>query len=172
MISPKPVKLITGFILKNEAVLIRAEYFLKKMFGKIDFESKNIAFNQTDYYQKEFGRNLSRKFISFEKLIDPRDLPAIKSRTRKIEKKLSSGLNRNINIDPGYLDLAKLVLATTKDFKHRIYLNRGIFAEVTLFYTDKGFKPWEWTYPDYKTDEYTEIFNQIRSIYAEQIKKR
>ncbi|OGX19192.1 MAG: hypothetical protein A3K83_07090 [Omnitrophica WOR_2 bacterium RBG_13_44_8b] len=170
MISPKPVKLITGFIFKNEPVLIRAEYFLKRMFGKSDYESEILAFAHTDYYEKEFGRGLSRKFISFQRLIDPRNLPSVKLSAGKIEKKLSGGANRNINIDPGYLDLAKLVLATTKDFTHRIYLDRGIFAEVTLFCEGKGFKPWQWTYPDYKTEEYIAIFNKIRSIYAEQIK--
>ena len=85
---------------------------------------------------------------------------------------MAKGISRIINIDPGYLDLSKLILASTKDYKHRIYLTKGIYAEVTLFYQDKTFCPWEWTYPDYKTGEYIEIFNRIRQIYAEQIKEK
>lgn len=163
-------KLIIGFIFKEEAALNKAKSILQKRFGKIDFESQTLAFNHTTYYEKEFGKDLKRRFISFKKLISPSDLPEIKIYTNRVEKKLSSGLSRLINIDPGYLDLAKLILASTKDYKHRIYLERGIYAEVTLFYENKSYRPWEWTYPDYKSSEYIAIFNQIRDIYARQIK--
>lgn len=164
------MKLIIGFIFKNEKVIERAKLLLKKRFGEIDFESETLDFKHTDYYCAEFGQDLKRRFISFKKLISPEDLPETKIATNKIEEKLSFKGSRLINIDPGYLDLAKLILASTKDYKHRIYLNQGIFAEVTLFYQNKTFKPWEWTYPDYQTDEYIAIFNQIRGIYATQIK--
>jgi len=167
-----PVKLIIGFIFKEESVFQKATVLLKKRFGKIDFESQILPFTHTDYYAREFGKNLKRRFISFEKLVLPEDLPKIKIATNKIEQRLSSGTSRLINIDPGYLDLAKLILASTKDYKHRMYLNRGIYAEVTLFYQEKTFNPWEWTYPDYKTNEYIAIFNHIRGIYAEQVAKK
>jgi len=163
-------KLIIGFIFKEENAPDKARPILEKAFGKIDFESQNLAFNHTAYYEKEFGKDLNRRFISFKKLISPSDLPEIKIHTNRVEKKLSSGSSRSINIDPGYLDLAKLILASTKDYKHRIYLNRGIYAEVTLFYENKSYRPWEWTYPDYKSGEYIAIFNCIRDIYARQIK--
>ncbi len=163
-----PVKLITGFIFKDEPVLEQAVSFLERRFGKMDFESPALKFIHTDYYQAEFGKDLSRKFVSFKKLISPDELARIKIFTNKIEEKLSQGSRRRINIDPGYLDLAKLVLATTKDYAHRIYLNKGIYAEVTLVYQDKMFKPQSWTYPDYRTTEYLEIFNRIRDIYAQQ----
>lgn len=166
----QPVKLITGFIFKNKSALNKVEILLQKQFGRIDFNSSILPFCHTDYYAGEFGKDLKRRFIAFNKLIQPSDLPEIKIITNKIEKRLSKGLNRTINIDPGYLDLSKLVLASTKDYRHRIYLNNGIYAEVTLFYQSKTFLPWEWTYPDYKTSEYISIFNQIRQIYAEQIK--
>lgn len=165
-----PVKLIIGFIFKEVSTLKKGADFLKKLFGRIDFESRIIDFALTDYYEEEFGKNLKRKFISFKRLIRPQDLPKIKIMTNGIEKKLSVSTRRTINIDPGYLDFSKLVLATTKDFRHRIYLNKGIFAEITLFYQDKSFKTWDWTYPDYRTAEYIEIFNQIRNTYAKQIK--
>lgn len=163
------VKLIIGFIFKEEAVLSRTESVLRRHFGSIDFISQVIPFTYSEYYEKEMGRNLKREFISFKKLIPPQKIARIKNYTNAIEKKLSIGPNRQVNIDPGYIDQAKLVLATTKDFNHRIYLERGIFAEVTLFYQDKTYKPWAWTYPDYKTVEYASIFNQIRQIYLKQV---
>ncbi len=163
-----PVKLIAGFIFKDADCLNKAKVYLTKRFGKLDYESETIPFIHTDYYETEFGKDLKRKFISFNKLIHPEKLPDIKILTNKIEKKLSQDKCRRINIDPGYLDLSKLILATTKDYTHRIYLNNGIYAEVTLFYKDKKFCYWEWTYPDYRTGEYIEIFNNIRAIYEAQ----
>lgn len=170
-LSP-PVKLIIGFIFKEENTYQRAKLILERRFGKIDFESDTFAFIHTDYYRDEFGQELKKRFISFSKLIPPERLAQIKLTTNKIEKKLSLEDKRLINIDPGYLDLAKLVLASTKDFRHRIYLSHGIYAEITLFYQDKTFQHWDWTFPDYRTKEYVEIFNRLREIYAQQIKLR
>ena len=166
------VKLVVGCIFKKESALSRAELILKRRFGKIDFSSRILPFNHTVYYEKEFGIDLKRKFLSFQKLILPQQLPQIKIITNKIEARLSLDSARQVNIDPGYLDLSKLILASTKDYKHRIYLNKGIYAEVTLFYQDSAFRFWEWTYPDYKTAEYIDIFNRIREIYAQQIKNK
>lgn len=167
-----PAKLIIGFIFKKEEILKKAEVILEKQFGKIDFASLSLPFNHTNYYGKELGKDLKRNFVSFKKLINPASLAKIKIATNKIERNLSKGAKRTINIDPGYLDLAKLILASTKDYKHRIYLNKGIFLEVTLFYQDKTFQAWDWTYSDYRTGEYIAIFNQIRTIYARQIKDK
>ena len=89
----------------------------------------------------------------------------------KIEAKNSFSGKRVINIDPGYLDLSKLVLFSTKDYTHRIHVGSGIFAEVTLFYKDKNFTAWPWTYPDYKTKDYLSIFNTMRDIYKKDITK-
>jgi len=200
-----PVKLIIGFIYKEEDALNKALGQLKKHFGKTDFESRIIPFVYTDYYEREFGTGLNRKFVSFRKLIAPSSLAEIKTLTNKIENeapqalargfrsgilerpfliralkgaglrprkyKLSAERLRRVNIDPGYLDLSRLVLASTKDFSHRIYLNQGVYAETTLIFKAKTFQPLEWTYPDYRTSEYIEIFNQIREIYNQQIKK-
>lgn len=164
-----PVKLIVGFIFKESRIEAKAKGLLEKRFGRIDFESPAIDFRHTDYYEKEFGSGLKKEFISFKKLIAPDDLAEIKKITNRIEKKLSCRQSRLINIDPGYLNLSKLILATTKDYKHRVYLKGGIYAEVTLFYQNKAFTPWEWTYPDYKQVEYLAIFEQVRNIYKRQI---
>ncbi len=160
--------MVVGFIYRDKAVFKKTKALLEKRFGKIDFESKNLPFNYTTYYEDEFGKNLKRVFISFKDLIPPQELAKIKITTNIIEKRLSKEDSRLINIDPGYLDLAKLVLASTKDYKHRIYLNRGIYAEITLFYAGESFRPWDWTYPDYKTPEYIAIFNRVRNIYTRQ----
>jgi len=167
----KPVKLIIGLIFKDKETLLKATATLSRHFGKIDFSSETIPFNATDYYAQEIGTNLSRKFITFEKLIRTDSLAKIKLLTNKIEDRLSLKEKRQINIDPGYLTLAKLVLASTKDFVHRIYLGRGIYAEVTLFYKNNSFQPGNLTYPDYRSPDCITMFNRIRDIYAEQIKK-
>jgi hypothetical protein len=168
IVSPNPVKLVAGFIFKEDPSFQKAKKELLRKFGKIDFESETLDFCLTDYYEKEFGRGLKRKFLSFNKLIAPERLPDIKITTNRLEEKLARNKQRTINIDPGYLDLAKLVLASTKDYKHRIYLAKGIFAEITLFFQNKSFSPWEWTYPDYRTTEYISIFNNIRALYMKQ----
>ena len=164
----KPVKLITGLIFKSEASLEKAEAVLISKFGRIDFKSEVIPFDQTDYYKVEMGFGLKRVFLSFRKLINPARLPVIKRLTNNIEVKFSLKGNRLINIDPGYLALAKVVLASTKDYCHRLYLGKGIFAEITLSFRGNSFKPWEWTYPDYKKIEYIAVFNKIRQLYLNQ----
>lgn len=167
------VKLVIGFIFKDEDVFNKTKTILEKKFGRIDFESKILSFDHTTYYEKELGKPLKRRFISFKRLISCQNLPKIKIITNRLENRLlTSQSNRTINIDPGYLNHAKLILASTKDYKHRIYLNQGIYAEVTLFYEAKSFRPWEWTYPDYKTDEYIAIFNLMREIYVKQVKDK
>jgi hypothetical protein len=163
--SVKPVKLIIGFIFQEESNYKKAKNLLIKRFGKIDFESAVMPFNLTDYYAKEFGTGLKKIFVSFEKLIHPKRLAQIKILTNQIESRLSSKGKRLVNIDPGYLDQAKLILASTKDFAHRIYLDNSIFAEITLSFKGNSFKAWDWTYPDFRTDDYIAVFNKIREIY-------
>jgi len=161
-----PVKLIIGFIYKDEANFIRAKDKLKRKFGRIDFESESIDFNYTGYYEEEMGSNLKRRFISFRKPIPIQDLYRIKLYANRLEARFLVSKCRQINIDPGYLDLAKLVLATTKDYAHRIFLRKGIFAEITLSFRGNSFSPNDWTYPDYRSKEYIDIFNQIRNLYV------
>jgi hypothetical protein len=166
---PAPVKLICGFIYSAEESYRSAKASLERRFSTADFESPPIPFTYTDHYAKEMGTGLIRRFCSFGRLIDPQKLAAIKILTNGLEEKLSRNKQRRVNIDPGYVDLAKLVLASTKNFRHRILISRAIYAEITLYYQDKSFRSGELTYPDYRTQEYIAIFNRIRGIYAEQI---
>ena len=168
----KPVKLIVGFIFQESGAFLKAKSILARRFGKIDFESRAISFTLTDYYREEFGEDLSRVFISFNRLISLEEIAKIKILCNNIERKLSSRGRRLVNIDPGYLNLAKLILVSTKDYVHRIYLDKGIYAETTLFYQGKSFREGEWTYLDFKTAEYIGIFNHIRELYAKQAKNK
>jgi len=168
----KPVKLIIGFIFKEKIFFEQAKRLLTGYFGKTDFESGIIPFTSTSYYEEELGSGLWRVFVSFAKLIKPQQIAKIKILTNRIEEKLSNGKKRSVNIDPGYLNSAKLVLASTKDYVHRIYLDKGIYAEITLFYQDKSFQDWKWTYPDFRSKEHIGIFNRIRELYAEQTKDK
>lgn len=164
-----------GMISGETNLFDEAEERLIQKFGSVDFKSPILSFQYTPYYESEMGSNLKRKFISFQALIDPAEIGEIKLFTNQLEQDFlhPHSLDRRINLDPGYLTLSKLVLASTKDYQHRIYLGRGIYAEVTLRYRKgKGFEPWEWTYPDYRTREYLQIFNHLREIYQGQLKTK
>jgi hypothetical protein len=166
---PKPVKLFVGMIAQNMQWFEMAADSLQASYGPIDFESLPKPWDYTQYYAQELGHPLLRKFIFFERLMPPDELWKIKRGTHEIEMQLGrvihGKLYRRVNLDPGYLTQSKVVLATTKDFAHRIYLQDGIYAEVTLIYQGKGFHPLPYTYPDYRTKEYLELFNQAREIY-------
>ncbi len=168
---PLPVKFIIGFIYSTEDVYKASKKILEKKFGPIDFQSRCIDFAFTDYYTKEMGQPLFRKFLSFKKLQKCEKAVTDKLFCIKLEKKYAIGGRRTINIDPGYLNEAKLVLTTTKDFSHRIHLGKGVYAEVTLRFENKCFSELPTTFPDYRTKEYKDIFNSIRKIYRDQIKK-
>lgn len=170
IVRPLPVKLICGFIYLDERLYQEAKKSLERKIGKVDFESEKINFNFTDYYAKEMGAPLYRRFFSFHKLADATFLVKLKLFCLKVEKKLSRDGKRQINIDPGYINDAKFVLATTKDYAHRIYLNKGIYAEVTLRYSNGEFCDFATTYPDYRSQQYKNALLAIRQIYHEQIK--
>lgn len=172
ILKSHPVKLIMGMLAAGEESFRRAEELFSAEFGTMDFESPIIPFVWTDYYREEMGESLLRKFVSFSRLVDPERLPAIKIFSNSIESRLGGeDGRRKINLDPGYLTEAKLILATTKDHQHRLYLGDGIFGEVTLRFLRGKYQPWEWTYPDYRSEEYAPIFLHIRNIYRQQIKK-
>jgi hypothetical protein len=164
-------KLIIGFIALDEEKISVAKRYVEKKFGKIDICSECMPFENTTYYEKEFGDHLVKKICSFEKLVSLEKAYEIKKFTCQIEQKLFLGGRRSVNIDPGYVDLAKMVLFMTKDYGHRIYLGENIFSEITLSFNSKGksFMPNPWTYNDYKSKEYILFFNKVRSVFAKQI---
>ncbi|OGW75790.1 MAG: hypothetical protein A2Z72_05240 [Omnitrophica bacterium RBG_13_46_9] len=166
-----PVKLVVGLISGDPSNLTRAKTLLEKKFGRTDKETELLDFSCTHYYEEEFGKNLKRRFLSFKNLIVPEKNYGIKLYTNKLEKRLSRKGRRAVNIDPGYITLTGLVLFTTKPRGHRIYIGKGIYADLELNFAKKTFQPLEWTYPDYRTDEYIVFFNSVRTIYLSQVKE-
>ena len=165
-----PVKLITAITycsgIDAESVITE----LEKLQSPVDKRSGIYEFSQfTSYYELEMGNNLRKCFVSFIELINPEGLPSIKIKTNSLEEKYNIGNKRQINIDPGYITQAKLVLATTKNYSHRIYLGNGIFGDVHMHYSNKIYRPQPWTYPDYKDENNVIFFNDVRQRYLEQL---
>ncbi len=171
--TPRPVNLICAVLAGRPRWLAAARDRLERSFGLIDLASDTWPFDQTDYYAEEMGEGLLRQIFSFDELIAADNLVAVKHTTNRLEKELArrleAGLERPVNLDPGYVGLSKLVLATTKDYAHRICLGGGIYAEVTLRWRDGGFEPWEWTYPDYRQPRQREFLAQVRRAYREKL---
>jgi hypothetical protein len=169
--EPLPVKLIASVFAASGELLEEAKVRLSQEFGPIDYESGLLPFDHTTYYAAEFGENLKRRFVAFGKLVHPGKLAEIKLRTNALEMEWAVEGKRQVNIDPGYVSHSKLVLATTKNHAHRIYLGQGIYAEVTLHFRDGTFCAWPWTYPDYASPPLIAIFNQIRGLYVKQLRE-
>jgi hypothetical protein len=165
------VKLISSLFSSDQGQIDTAINELETLFGPTDWISPWLFFDRTRYYEKELGWPLHRRFISFRDLIRPEDIVAKKLATNMLEKKyLREDGRRGINIDPGYIALERLVLATGKNYTHRIYLSHGIYADLTLIFHGKSFKPIEWTYRDYGDPSAIEYFNEIRARYKAQIR--
>ncbi|MBC7235659.1 MAG: DUF4416 family protein [Chloroflexi bacterium] len=169
--APLPVKLVVPMFTGEPELFEIAEAALQQRFGPVDYRSPRLPFEHTDYYTPEFGPGLQRWFVALERLIDPGELASIKRWTNELELSLAREGRRRINLDPGYVSSAKLVLATTKNHNHRIYIGQGIYAEVTLVYRDKNFRPWPWTYPDYASEAYIAILREIRELYMAQLRR-
>ena len=143
---------------------------ISSYFGRILLKSDIFEFTESSYYDEEMGKPIYRVFFGFDRLIDMESIVEIKLQGNFIEKRhFSENGKRMVNIDPGYLTLAKVVLATTKNFQHRLYLGNGIYAEVTLRWRKGTFSDWEWTYRDYRRDESIRFFNELRDIYRKKI---
>lgn len=175
MNDPKPVKLIIGILAADRQALHAAVEAVIDKFGKTDFVSDVWPFDQTDYYKEQTGRRILRQFVSIERLVEPAELAKIKLKTNKLEQKLATALGlplpRPVNLDPGIIEPAKLILASAKNFSHRIYIGRKIYAEVTLVF-DKGRWRWfDYTFPDYQQQCYFDFFDKVRARLVEQLRK-
>lgn len=168
--QPKKVLLFVATLFKDKNYYYNSLNILRNIFGQILFESPPKLWNYSKYYEPEIGSPLFRRFIFFRNLILEENIADIKLTTNEIEKELSTENKRNINLDPGYITLAKLVLVTTKDYSHRIYLKDGIYGEVALIFKKNSFLPHQNTYKDYADKEYIEIFNLARKLYKDMLK--
>lgn len=168
-IVPPRAKLFIGILAPDDGVADRCEILLIKKYGEIDFKTRKISFDHTDYY-RSIGPRLFRILVSFKKLVKREGIVDIKLACNRLERKISGKGARLINIDPGYLTLSNVYLATCKEFFHRVYLNKGIYLENEYRYVAKHYEPWEWTYPDYRKHEYIDFFHNVRKIYTRQLK--
>jgi len=169
---PHPAKLIVGFFLARQTMAETIRDRLEDLFGPVDRISPWLPFDFTDYYYQELGRPLYRQMLAFKHLIDQERLPDIKHQTNALESAFTRDGCRRVNIDPGYLLLERLVLATGKNFSHRIYLRRGIYADLTLVYRREQFESLPWTYPDYADPRLQDFLLQVRKTYALELKKK
>jgi hypothetical protein len=169
--QPKAVKLVMSFIFKKEKDFAEALAETDPRYGPVDFLSESLPFNFTAYYGPEMGEGLGRRIASFEPLISPGELPRVKLWTNALEaRSLNERRGRKVNIDPGYLAASKFILATTKEYSHRIYLGEGIYGDLTLIFQKGAFTPLPWTYPDYASQPLIGLLHLLRKRYLWQLK--
>ena len=160
----KKVKLILSAIYSDRPAWLSLLEGLEEKYGGIDYSSKEMDFHYTGYYEEEMGATLARELVSFARLIRPEDLSGIKLFTNQRELSQSRSGKRKVNLDPGFLSLDQMTLATGKPAPHRVYLRDGIWADLHLIYESGGFQPMNWTYPDYRSESIIGVFNRLREV--------
>jgi hypothetical protein len=174
--EPNLVKLVVGILAADKTCLDAAAGGLEIAFGNNDLQSDIWPFTQTDYYKEQTGPNILRQFVSLEKLITAGELADIKYKTNQLERdlavKLAAGLPRPVNLDPGIIEPSKLILASTKNFSHRIYIGKKIYAEVTLIFDKGRWQSLPYTFPDYRQPCYHDFFDKVRKRLLEQLKSQ
>jgi hypothetical protein len=169
--KPLPVKLFIGVLTSIPDLLPEIEESLATCFGSVDSRSDLLPFDQTHYYDEEMGAPIFRRFFSLAALIEPSEISSIKIETNDLESAFCGRCSkpRPVNLDPGYLEQSKIVLASTKNYFHRILISGGIYAEVTLHYEEGEWRAFPWTFPDYKSGRYHEYFFSLRDLYRNQL---
>jgi hypothetical protein len=168
---PEPALLFIGTLYSDFTIFNSSKELLKDCFGEILYESLPVPWDYSFHYRNELGSPISRQFIFFKNMLDSDTIADIKLKTIEIEDLLSLNGKRRINLDPGYLTLAKIVLASTKNYSHRIHLKKGIYGEVTLIYYSKDgtFKPHLFTYRDYQDKACIDIFMHVRELLKKKL---
>jgi hypothetical protein len=169
-LPPFPVKYFIAVLFRQEQFLERARVFFLKEWGEADFEGRDHPFDVTDYYGEEMGAGLRRRFISLRRLADPGVLVEMKLACNDIEERLSAEGKRNVNCDVGFLDHNKVVLASAKEAGQKIYLDKGIYADLAGRYKNGRYQPFEWSFPDFRDGRYDEELAAMRSLYLGQMK--
>ncbi len=167
---PQPVKPIASLIMARADLSSRVIRRLADYFGPPDIIGPWQPFTATAYYEEEMGPDLGRRLVAFLHLADPAHLAHWKLFTNEVEKEFSLGGRRLVNLDPGYLSKERLVLATGKNYAHRLYLEQGIYGDLTLIYSQGGFQPLPWSYPDYSQGELPALLTLVRRKYLWQLK--
>jgi hypothetical protein len=164
--APRPAKLVVGVIVKDRGLFPGIAGELQAAFGACDMVSPWLAFDRTSYYAKEMGAPLWRRMLAFRRLIEQDRLAEVKRTTNAMEQARCPDGRREANIDPGYLLLERLVLATGKNYSHRVYIGGGIYADLTLIYQRGAYRALPWTYPDYSSEPLGRFLAAVRRKYA------
>ena len=164
--EPKPAKLVIGLFMKDRALFEPLGAELASEFGSLDMVSPWMPFDYTTYYRQEMGTPLFRRLLAFKPLIEQLQLAAVKLTTNRLEDQYTRSGRRRVNIDPGYLLYERFVLASGKNFSHRIYIGHRIYADLTLIYQGGAFEKLPWTYPDYADRPILSFLEQVRDKYA------
>ena len=162
---PDPVKAFVAAIGKDGQLLEDARRRLESRWGAVDLCSEHFPFGHTTYYADEMGSGLNRWFFSFESLIDPAQLVELKADAVAVEQALCREDRREVNLDPGYLDYTKVVLASYKYGGQKVYLREGVYADIVLLYARGRFEPFAWTFPDFQSGAYDGVLSEIRGLY-------
>jgi hypothetical protein len=168
----QPAKLVISLLMNDKSSLLEVAHEMMSAFGAIDMVSGWMDFDYTDYYAGEMGSPLYRRMLVFRELIAQEALPAIKLTTNALEDRHAEAGRRSVNIDPGYLLLERFVLATGKNYTHRIFIGSGIYADLTLIFQQGDFQTLPWTYPDYGDDQMRLFLKQARRKYAADLRLR
>jgi hypothetical protein len=169
--TPLKVKSFLAVLFRPEVGHDELRKTLEPVFGTIECAYGPIPFDYSEYYQDEMGPGLFKAYYTFESLMQRDTLPAKKNFSNAVEQSLLVNGKRCINLDPGYIARDKLVLATTKDFYHRLYLGAGIYGEVTLHFRKGEFRHFSWTYPDYKTPGFLEFLVKARASFMHELRE-
>jgi hypothetical protein len=173
--EPKPAKYFVALLSSDTSLLAAVQADLAEILGPVDGRSEILPWSLSDYYKKELGGGLLRRFISFAPLASPGGLATIKLQTQETENRYRiesrQPMTRRVNVDPGYVDSGKVVLASTKNAGHRIYLESGIYAEATLFYYNGAFQSCFYTYADFLWPQTLSFLDSVRAAYLDQLKR-
>jgi hypothetical protein len=171
--EPKAAKYFVALLSATRDILTQVESDLVHTMSEIDARSEAMPWTASKFYEQEMGSALWRRLLSFSALASPERLADIKLQTQKIEDQYREPVfgGRRVNLDPGYLDAYKVVLASTKNAGQRIYLHAGIYGEATLLYYDGAFHGLSYTYADYLWPETLAFFGQLRAAYLTQLKQ-
>lgn len=170
-LQPKLAKLVIGLFLNDKTLFDQLALEFTSAFGSMDIITSWMRFDYTTYYESEMGSPLFRRLATFQTLVEQGDLAKIKLTTNRFEEKWSRNGRRTVNIDPGYLLHERFVLASAKNFSHRIYIGHGIYADLTLVYQNGDFKKLPWTYPDYADKPIITFLTNVRNKYIVDLKR-
>ena len=162
---PPPVRPIVAILWADRDALDAAKEVMVEAWGELDYEGADHVFDATDYYRSEMGEGLHRRLVSFRELMSPESLVERRLRSGSIEDSLRGPNGRRVNLDPGYLDLGKVVLASLKGLSQKIYLGRGVYADLLLRFHSGAYRPFDWTFPDFRDQRYERELLEMRARY-------